>query len=365
LDSNDRLLAVSTITFDAAVLDLYLPLVSGAAVVLAETDVVRDPQALAQTLSEQQITTMQATPSVWQNLTDLTPDLHLRNALAAGEALPADLSQTLQNLSDTAFNGYGPTETTVYATVSPLSGADTPPIGRPITNTRLYVLDEALRPVPVGITGELYIAGPGVARGYLNRPTLTAERFVADPFGPPGSRMYRTGDLVKWRHDGQLDYLGRADQQVKLRGFRIECGEVETALTRHPSVAQAAVVIREDQPGDRRLIAYTVPVDGGTLPGGTLREHLAGLLPDYMIPSAFMTVDTLPLTSSGKLDRAALPRPDYYSADTYRAPTTVREKELATEFAHTLGVEQVGVDDSFFHLGGHSLLAAQLVNRIR
>ncbi|MFI7504208.1 amino acid adenylation domain-containing protein [Streptomyces sp. NPDC049687] len=361
---DSRVLQFAPPTFDASISEIFRALLSGATLVIPPANRLAPGPDLAQLVAEWGIDHCALPPSALA----VIPAGGLpvgTNLAVAGEACPPDMVERW-SATTRMLNVYGPTETTVCSTISgPLSGSVVPPIGRPIANTRVHVLDEGLRPVPVGVTGELYIAGAGVARGYLNRPALTAERFVADPFGPADSRMYRTGDLAKWRHDGQLDYLGRADQQVKLRGFRIECGEVETALTRHPSVAQAAVVIREDQPGDRRLVAYTVPVDGGTLPGGTLREHLAGLLPDYMIPSAFMTVDALPLTRNGKLDRTALPRPDYTSTDTYRAPDTPREQALATQFAHTLGVERVGADDSFFALGGHSLLAAQLVNRVR
>ncbi|MFB8385387.1 condensation domain-containing protein, partial [Streptomyces rubiginosohelvolus] len=241
-----------------------------------------------------------------------------------------------------------------------------PPIGRPIDNVRTYVLDRGLSPVPPGVPGELYVAGAGVARGYLNRPGLTSERFVADPYGPPGSRMYRTGDLVRWNSDGTLHFLGRVDDQVKLRGFRIELGEVEAALAACPGVATAATVIREDRPGDRRLVGYVVPGDGTGPEPAAVRSRLAGLLPDHMVPAAIVTVPEIPLTPNGKLDRKALPAPDYNStAPSSRPPSTPQEKALTTLFADVLGLDQVGVDDGFFALGGDSISSIVLVSRAR
>ncbi|MFH9500685.1 condensation domain-containing protein, partial [Streptomyces globisporus] len=247
----------------------------------------------------------------------------------------------------------------------PLSGEVVPPIGRPIDNVRTYVLDQNLSPVPPGVPGELYVAGAGVARGYLNRPGLTAQRFIADPYGPPGSRMYRTGDLARWNSDGTLHFLGRADDQVKLRGFRIELGEVEAVLAACPGVAAAVAVIREDRPGDRRLVGYVVPGDGTGPEPAAVRSRLAGLLPDHMVPAAIVTIPEIPLTPNGKLDRKALPAPDYSGAVLSGVPRDARQEILAGLFAEVLGLDRVGVEEGFFELGGHSLLAMRLIGRVR
>jgi len=264
-------------------------------------------------------------------------------------------------------NLYGPTETTVYVTSwSPVDEADlVPTIGRPNGNTRLFVLDERLEPVPPGVAGELYVAGAGLARGYLRRPGLTAERFAACPFGITGERMYRTGDLARWNQAGELEYLGRGDDQVKVRGFRIELGEIEAVLAAQLGVAEAAAVVREDQPGDKRLAGYVVPAAGAVLDPAVLREAAGRVLPGYMVPAAVVVLDRVPLTASGKLDRQALPAPQYAGAGDGREPATAREQALCEVFAQVLGISQVGPEDSFFDLGGHSLLATRLISRIR
>jgi thioesterase domain-containing protein/acyl carrier protein len=268
------------------------------------------------------------------------------------------------------FHAYGQTETTINCmeqVIPPgaVVGPGRVPIGRPFRGARAYVLDASLGVVPAGVTGELYIAGAGLARGYLGRPGLTAERFIACPFGPPGARMYRTGDLARWRLDGTLEFSRRADEQVKIRGFRIEPGEVRAALTRHPAVAQAVVTVREFQPGDDRLVAYVVPAGAGGPDAAALRSHLAQTLPDYMLPAAFVVLPALPLTVNGKVDHAALPAPELTGTAADRGPRTPYEAIVCDLFAEVLGLSSVGAEDSFFDLGGHSLLVIRLISRIR
>ncbi|WP_413754280.1 non-ribosomal peptide synthase/polyketide synthase [Streptomyces sp. R-74717] len=360
IDAAGRVLQFSSPSFDVSLWDLCGALLTGAALVPAPAD---EPVAA---LTDPSLALTHATvpPSV---LAALSPDAVTVPTLAvAGEACPPELV-TCWAPGRRMINAYGPTETTVIATMSePLSpGTGVPPIGRAVAGFRTYVLDQRLDLVPPGVTGELYVAGPGLARGYLNRPELSAGRFVACPFGAAGERMYRTGDLVRRRADGQLEYLGRADDQVKVRGFRIELGEIETALAEHPQVGQVAVIARKGQAEDTRLVAYLVPATGAELQPEDLRTHLRESLPDYMVPAAFVALDTLPLTANGKLDRRALPEPEFTGSRVGRAPRTPQEQVLAGLFAEVLGLTQVGVDDNFFDLGGHSLLATRLVARVR
>lgn len=366
LGEEDRLLAVTTVAFDISALELYLPLISGAQIVIAKKETIREPQALAQMIENFDINIMQATPTLWHALVTSEPEkLRGLRVLVGGEALPSGLLQELQDLHCSVTNLYGPTETTIWSAAAFLEEGlkGVPPIGKPIWNTQVYVLDNGLQPVPPGVVGELYIAGTGLARGYFHRPDLTAERFVADPYGPPGTRMYRTGDQARWRADGSLDYIGRAAHQIKIRGFRIELGEIDAVLANHPHIEQAAVVVREDQPGDKRLAAYVVA--DAAIDTAELRRYMGASLPDYMVPSAFVEMDELPLTPNGKLDRKALPAPDFSTSVSDRAPRTPQEEILCDLFAEVLGLARVGIDDSFFELGGHSLLAARLMSRIR
>ncbi|MYS19756.1 amino acid adenylation domain-containing protein/thioester reductase domain-containing protein, partial [Streptomyces sp. DvalAA-14] len=373
-------LQMASPSFDAAFSEISSALLSGATLVMADADALLPNAGLAETIREFGITHVTLTPAV---LAAMPPDdtvLSGATILLAGEASTPQLVRQWAG-GRKVFNGYGPTETTVCVTMSPRLAAEGPhapthtvPIGSPVLNSRLYVLDAALALVPPGVTGELYVAGPALARGYLGRPGLTAGRFVADPFGPAGSRMYRTGDLVRWNADGLLEYVGRADDQVKLRGFRIELGEIEAALAAQDGVTAACAVVREDQPGDRRIVAYltTTGAAGDIGPGGRpmdaapLRTALAATLPDYMVPSAFVELPALPLTPNGKVDRRALPAPDTTGRGRAgRAPRTPQEETLCGLFADLLGVSAVFVDDDFFLLGGHSLLATRLISRIR
>jgi amino acid adenylation domain-containing protein/non-ribosomal peptide synthase protein (TIGR01720 family) len=374
LSSGDRVLQKTPAGFDVSVWEFFWPLIEGAALVLAKPEGHKDPAYLADIIAAEKITTLHFVPSMLQTFLEqpsiASHCVTLKRVFCSGEALPEKLrTQFLAALDAPLHNLYGPTEAAVDVTYWACrfesdKEASPVPIGRPIWNTQVYVLDGALQLVPAGVAGELYIAGAGLARGYLHRPGLTAERFVACPFGPPGSRMYRTGDLARWRADGVLDFLGRADQQVKIRGFRIEPGEIETALVRLPGIAQASVIAREDQPGHKQLVGYVVARGGSAVAPAVLRQALAARLPDYMVPAAIVPLARLPLTPNGKLDRQALPAPDF-AATPGRSPRTPPEEILAALFAEVLGLDRIGIDDSFFDLGGDSIRSIQLVSRAR
>ncbi|GAA3849290.1 hypothetical protein GCM10022243_14080 [Saccharothrix violaceirubra] len=353
-------LASTAVSFDISALELYLPLITGGRIVLAGDTQAADGGELLKLVDKHAVSHVQATPSGWKLvLAAGFPPPHVV-ALVGGEALPETLATRLRPLVARLVNVYGPTETTVWSTSWDVPEAvDRVLVGRPIPNTRLYVLDAKYRRVPVGVTGELYIAGDGVARGYANRPDLTADRFVPEPFGGnPGSRMYRTGDLARFTRDGSVDFLGRADHQVKVRGHRIELGEIEAGLVAHPAVADAVVVARGDEEGGHSLVAYTIPAPGASAEPAELAAHLAQSLPEYMIPAAFVTMTAFPLSAAGKVDRKALPAPDRTAlgaSKPYQPPATDTERRLAAMWSRVLGVEQVGRDDRFFDLGGDSL----------
>jgi amino acid adenylation domain-containing protein/non-ribosomal peptide synthase protein (TIGR01720 family) len=355
-------------SLDASV-ELLGPLLHGQQVVTADVGAARDPIALAAVIAQHGAGCVTVSPGLLGGLLEEDNAGQLASCrywMSTGEALPSGLPARLRELLPGArlLNRYGSTEAGGGNVIAECDGPDVM-IGAPTGNTRVFVLDARLRPVPAGVAGELYVAGAGLARGYLHRPGMTAERFVACPFGPGGTRMYRTGDLVRWRPDGRLAFAGRADGQVQLRGFRVELAEVEAALAGHPQVGQVAVTIREDRPGRQRLAAYVVPATADGADAVALREHVARLLPEYMVPAAVVVLDRLPLAASGKLDRAALPVPDFAAMVSGREPGTVIEEIACSLFADILGLERVGAGDSFFDLGGDSLLAMRLVSRIR
>ncbi|HET9316179.1 MAG TPA: amino acid adenylation domain-containing protein, partial [Vicinamibacteria bacterium] len=370
----DTLCAVTTLSFDIAALEVFLPLLVGGRVVLADRETAMDGRALAALLEASGSTLMQATPATWRLLLDAGwPGSPRLTALCGGEALPRELAEALIPRVAALWNMYGPTETTVWSTCQRVeSGSGPISIGRPFANTEAYVLDRHLEPAPMGVRGELYLGGAGVARGYLGQPELTAERFVPDPFAVrPGARLYWTGDLARRRGDGTLEVLGRLDHQVKIRGFRIELEEVETALLRHPAVARAVVATHDERTVERALVAWIVPEQGSEASPRELREFLRGVLPEYMVPSLFVTLQALPLTPNGKIDRRALPAPgadagiETIAGNAYVAPQTPVEEALAAVWCSVLGREAVGIHDNFFELGGHSLLAARLIARTR
>src|SRR5579864_4352276 len=368
IEADDVLLSTTRLSFDIAALELYLPLTIGAQLRILGGEAGLDGVRVSKEI-ERDVTMMQATPASWRMLLDAGLEGTERiKVLCGGEALNVDLARTLVSRSHSAWNLYGPTETTIWSSVEKLkkdlSGVT---IGRPIANTQIYIFDSYGEPVPIGVAGEIHIAGAGVARGYLNRPELTGERFVPDPFSNgPGARMYRTGDLGRWRSDGNIEFLGRNDFQVKIRGFRIELGEIEARLMEYEGIQEAAVLAREDMPGDKRLVAYYTAREQNSLGAQELRAHVATKLPEYMVPAAYVRLESLPLTPNGKLNRKALPAPegDAYGVRQYEAPQGAIEELLAGIWAELLHLKRVGRHDNFFELGGHSLMAVTLVERL-
>lgn len=369
LGADDTLCAITTLSFDIALLEWMLPLTVGARVALADRTTASDGEALAAMLEAVDVSVMQATPATWRMLLDAgwggRPQMRM---FCGGEALPRELADRLLDCGRELWNVYGPTETTVWSTVERVQpGQAAITIGRPIDNTEVYIVDKHLQLVPAGIPGELLIGGFGVAKGYLDRPELTAEKFIADTLGQRSNgRLYRTGDLARWRRDGRLEAIGRIDHQVKLRGFRIELGEIESVLAAHETVAQAVVICREDRPDDKRLVAYLIAAEG-EIDIAALRAAARERLPEYMMPSAFVTMERLPLTPNGKVDRRALPAPDAdaFAVAEYTPPRNAEEETLVALWAEVLGRPQIGIHDNFFDLGGHSLLATQLVTRMQ
>ncbi|MDF5728544.1 MAG: amino acid adenylation domain-containing protein [Rhizonema sp. PD38] len=378
ITKQDTLLAITTISFDIAALEIFLPITVGASMVIARRDVTLDGKELFDLLVKSKVTIMQATPATWRLLLDSNFQSSNLKILCGGEALPWDIVNKLLARSSSMWNLYGPTETTIWSSVCQLeSNESLISIGRPISNTQIYILDQNLQLVPIGVPGELYIGGVSLARGYLNRSELTQEKFIPNPFvGGRGEteyqssnseRLYKTGDLARYLADGNIEYLGRIDNQVKMRGFRIELGEIEAALSQHKDVQTSVVIVREDNESDKRLIGYIVTQPEQTPTISQVRSFLKSKLPEYMVPSTIVILESLPLTPNGKVNRRALPAPEPNSEllEKYVAPRTPIEEILALIWQQVLKVELVGRHDNFFTLGGHSLLATQLVSRIR
>jgi len=371
LTAQDTLLSVTTFTFDISVLEIFLPLFVGAKLVVVSREVATDGIRLLEAMNRYRPTFMQATPATWRLL--LSADWQksypmTMTIISGGETLPRDIANQLLDKCTSLWNLYGPTETTIWSSISRIETEEnSSSIGHPLANTQFYILDNHGQPVPVGVPGELHIGGDGLARGYLNRPELTQEKFIPNLFSNQvNDRLYKTGDLVRYHVDGTIEYLGRIDHQIKLRGFRIELGEIEAILSQHEQVKEAVVIAAEDQPGNKRIIAYFVASSDQSITD-ELRSFLKIKLPDYMVPSAFVRLDTLPLTPNGKVDRRALPKPEIEDTVTTKfvPPCTPVEEQLASIWASVIGIEQVGLYDNFFELGGHSLLATQVISRIR
>jgi acyl-CoA synthetase (AMP-forming)/AMP-acid ligase II/acyl carrier protein len=380
LTQEDTFYAVTTICFDIAALELYLPLTVGAKVVVASREIASNPDGLLSELFSAKITVMQATPVTWQMLLagGWSSNYPLK-VLCGGEALSAQLAHQILETGSELWNLYGPTEATIWSTIYQIGAnkieATTKEafcsIGRPIANTQIYILDKHLQSVPIGVPGELYIGGDGLARGYLNRHELTQEKFIPNPFDNSNftshkSKLYKTGDLARYLPNGNIEFLGRIDHQVKIRGFRIELGEIEALLRTYSQIKEAVVVARENQSGDKRLVAYIVPDSDTSIDTIALRGFLQQKLPDYMVPAAFVILEALPLTPNGKIDRKALPAPDISRSEVgFVPPRNPTEEGLAAIYADVLGLENVGIHDNFFELGGHSLLATRVISRLR
>jgi acyl-coenzyme A synthetase/AMP-(fatty) acid ligase len=365
---SDRVLQFASLNFDVSVMDMFMTLCSGATAVLADRQTLMSPPRLAELMRSERISFACMPPAVVNLLTGQDfPDLHV--LLSAGEELSADLVKAWLRPGLHFYNGYGPTEAAIGATFGEMDGTIfPPPIGRPKPNYQVYVLDQYLNPVPVGVIGELHIGGAGVTRGYLNRPELTAERFIEDPFSEvEGARLYKTGDLVKRLPDGNISFVGRIDGQVKIRGLRVELGEIESAMRSFPGVLQSVVTVLTDPAGQKQLAGYlrVDPAEADAFSVADLRVELAHRLPAYMVPASLVVLEKFPLTHNGKIDKAALPAPDAVNVENYVAPSTLIETVVVDMYATLLNQDLVGAEDSFFDVGGSSLLAMQLVTRLR
>jgi amino acid adenylation domain-containing protein len=370
LTSDDVFLSVTTFSFDISALEFYLPLIAGACLVIASRETAWDGLRLKQLLADSAATVMQATPATWRLLVDAGWEGdHRLKILCGGEALSRKLANQLLERCNSLWNMYGPTETTIWSSMHRIEARGAVSIGLPISNTSMFILDGDLEPAPVNVPGELYIGGEGLARGYLRRAALTADNFIPNPFGvQAGQRLYRTGDIARRLPDGTIECIGRTDDQVKVRGSRIELGEIESVLNRHPSVQQSMVTVREDQPGDRRLVAYIISPKEIELNPAALRAHLKAHLPEYMLPAAFVAIDEIPLTPNGKIDRRALPPPGSARPEIeakFAAPRNPAEKVLAAIWTEVLGIDEVGIHDNFFELGGDSIMSLQIMSKAR
>ena len=368
LTQEDTLLAVTTYSFDIAALELFLPIIVGARLVVANQEIVSDGIGLSAKLIDSKATFMQATPATWQLLLaagwDGNPRLKI---LCGGEALPRYLANELLGRCNSLWNMYGPTETTIWSAASQITtDSKVIPISHPIANTQLYILDKYNQLVPVGVAGELCIGGEGIARGYFHRADLSAEKFIPNPFSTQATRLYKTGDLARYLPSGDIEYIGRIDNQVKVRGFRIELGEIEAAISQYPTVGETVAVVREDLVNTQQIVAYIVPQQEATLTISELRNFLKSKLPNYMVPTAFVTLEALPLTPNGKVDRKALPAPDISRSEVdFILPRNSTEEIVANIYAEILKQEKISINDSFFELGGHSLLATQVISRLQ